>query len=232
MQDQPLLQLVDVRKQFAQADLPPLHILDGVNLDVFSGQSVAITGPSGSGKSTLLNLLAALDRPTSGRILFEGNDLAGLGEPALARLRNRRLGLVFQLHHLLPQLTAMENVMLPAAALPGGESRPAQRAKELLARVGLAERMSHWPGQLSGGERQRVAVARALMNRPAVLLADEPTGALDPENSLALADLLADLHEHDGVTLIVVTHWAALAGRMGRHLHLAHGRLEDVGGRA
>jgi lipoprotein-releasing system ATP-binding protein len=232
MQDQPLLQLVDVRKQFPQADLPPLHILDGMNLDVLSGQSVAITGPSGSGKSTLLNLLAALDRPTSGRILFEGHDLAGMGESALARLRNRRLGLVFQLHHLLPQLTALENVMLPAAALPGGEAHPAQRARGLLARVGLAERMSHWPGQLSGGERQRVAVARALMNRPAVLLADEPTGALDPENSLALAGLLADLHEHDGVTLIVVTHWAALAERMGRHLHLSRGRLEVVGGRA
>jgi predicted ABC-type transport system involved in lysophospholipase L1 biosynthesis ATPase subunit len=199
-------------------------VLQGVMLSVAAGESIAIVGPSGSGKSTLLNIMGTLDRPTSGSVRLDGQDLANLGDDALAAIRNRRIGFVFQLHHLLPQCTALENVLVPMLA--GGGPKDAQdRAARLLERVGLKDRMDYRPGQLSGGERQRVAVARALVNKPALLLADEPTGSLDRAAAEHLTDLLAELNREEGVTLVVVTHAAPLAARMGRVMELKDGRL-------
>jgi len=228
--DLPLLRLVGVSKEYPTApSAPPLRVLAGIDLDVRAGESLAIVGASGSGKSTLLNLIGTLDRPTAGRILLDGRDLATLSDDALARVRNREIGFVFQLHHLLPQCTALENVLLPAIAgtgrLPHGTE---ERARRLLARVGLADRMHHFPGQLSGGERQRVAVVRALINAPRLLLADEPTGALDRRSAEALADLLVELNREERVALIVVTHAWPLARRMGRVLELRDGTLVPV----
>ena len=230
---QPILELVEVAKRYDAGAPGGLEVLKGASLRVAAGESLAIVGPSGSGKSTLLALMGALDRPTSGQVLFEGRDLATLGDAELARLRNRRVGFVFQLHHLLPQCTVLENVLVPTLA---GMDRSLRRegrsrAQRLLARVGLGERLSHRPGQLSGGERQRVAVARALVNRPAVLLADEPTGSLDRRTADLLMRLLADLNAEEGVTLVVVTHAEKFAARMQRILELADGMLVPVGAR-
>jgi predicted ABC-type transport system involved in lysophospholipase L1 biosynthesis ATPase subunit len=199
-------------------------VLQGVTLSVAAGESIAIVGPSGSGKSTLLNIMGTLDRPTSGSVRLDGQDLANLGDDALAAIRNRRIGFVFQLHHLLPQCTALENVLVPTLA-GGGPTGAEDRAARLLERVGLKDRANYRPGQLSGGERQRVAVARALVNKPALLLADEPTGSLDRAAAEHLTDLLAELNREEGVTLVVVTHAATLAARMGRMMELKDGRL-------
>ncbi|MCX8091023.1 MAG: ABC transporter ATP-binding protein [Verrucomicrobiae bacterium] len=236
----PLLQLVEVSKRFGAPDgEAALTVLRDVSLTVERGQSLAVVGPSGSGKSTLLHLMGTLDRPTSGRVLLDGTDLATLQEEQLAAVRNRRIGFVFQQHYLLPQCTVWENVLLPtlartSAGAPAattetaGESVEA-RALRLLRRVGLGERLGHRPGQLSGGERQRVAVVRALINRPQLLLADEPTGALDHAAAAALGQLLVELNREEGVTLIVVTHALDLARRMSRVLRLAEGRLIEEG---
>ncbi len=205
----------------------PLVVLAGVTLRVASGESVALLGPSGSGKSTLLNILGTLEPPTRGRVRLDDVEPAALSEPALARFRNRTLGFVFQDHHLLPQCTALENVLVPTLAGPAAPDA-ARRAAELLARVGLADRASHRPAELSGGERQRVALARALINRPRVILADEPTGNLDESTAESIAALLAELPRRDGVMLIVVTHSAALARQCDRVLRLHAGRLEPV----
>jgi ABC-type lipoprotein export system ATPase subunit len=205
-------------------------VLRGITLSIAPGESLAIVGPSGSGKSTLLNIMGTLDRPTSGRMLLEGRDLADANDEALAAVRNRRIGFVFQLHHLLPQCTALENVLVPTLA-PGATRRPADAeadAHRLLARMGLEDRLTYRPGQLSGGERQRVAVARALINKPAILLADEPTGSLDRASAEDLAAILAELNRADGVTLVVVTHSSALASQMGRRFELKDGRLAPV----
>ncbi len=228
---QPILELVEVTKRYNAGAPGGLEVLKGANLRVAAGESLAIVGPSGSGKSTLLALAGALDLPTSGQVLLEGRDLATLGDAELARLRNRRVGFVFQLHHLLPQCTVLENVLVPTLA---GMDRSLRRegrsrAQRLLARVGLGDRLAHRPGQLSGGERQRVAVARALVNRPAVLLADEPTGSLDRRTADLLMRLLADLNAEEGVTLVVVTHAEKFAARMQRTLELADGTLVPVG---
>ncbi|MEA3367328.1 MAG: ABC transporter ATP-binding protein [Planctomycetota bacterium] len=227
---QPLVELNDVTKRYPSPtgeDGPP--VLRGISLAVAEGEALAVVGPSGSGKSTLLNIIGTLDRPTAGRVRLAGQDLSAMDEEALAEVRTRRIGFVFQLHHLLPQCTALENVLVPAladqAAVP---EEVAARGRALLERVGLADRMGYRPGHLSGGERQRVAVARALVNRPALLLADEPTGSLDREASGTLADLLLELNRADGVTLIVVTHAAALAERMGRRLELRDGTLTPM----
>jgi lipoprotein-releasing system ATP-binding protein len=226
----PLLQVSKVSKRF---DSPnnnlPLSILTDVSLEVGRGESLAIVGPSGSGKSTLLHLIGGLDQPTSGKILLDGQDLSGLTEVALAETRNRRIGFVFQAHYLLPQCTVFENVLVPTLAQPGSaEAGKAARgrAERLLKRVGLADRQSHQPGQLSGGERQRVAVVRALINQPSLLLADEPTGALDHASAQQLAQLLTELNREEDVTLIVVTHAMDLAARMGRVLELIDGHLK------
>jgi len=205
-------------------------VLAGLSLSVAAGEAVAIVGPSGSGKSTLMHLLGALATPTSGSVRLDGVDLASLGEAQLAELRNRRVGFVFQTHHLLPQCTALENVLVPT--LVGGDAASRASAREralaLLAQVGLAERAGHRPAQLSGGECQRVAVARALINRPALLLADEPTGSLDGESADALGDLFVRLVREEGVTLVAVTHSPRLAARMDRVLELKAGALHST----
>ncbi len=224
-----LVELTDVSKHY---DSPeggaPARVLAGVNLRVAAGESVAVVGPSGSGKSTLLNIIGTLDRPTSGRVRLAGRDLLELTDRQLADLRGREIGFVFQLHHLLGQCTAEENVLVPTLLLdPAGRSEARSRARRLLERVGLADRLRYRPAQLSGGERQRVAVVRALVNRPKLLLADEPTGSLDARASAGLARLLTELNREEGVTLVVVTHSAALAAGMGRVYRLADGALAD-----
>lgn len=234
----PLLELIEVTKRFGAPDSDAaLTVLRGISLRVERGESLAVVGPSGSGKSTLLHIIGTLDRPSSGRVLLEGSDLATLDDAQLAAVRNRRIGFVFQQHYLLPQCTVWENVLVPTLARAGsdaaapnpetpGESVEA-RAERLLRRVGLGARLGHRPGQLSGGERQRVAVVRALINRPQLLLADEPTGALDHAAAGALGQLLVELNREEGVTLIVVTHALELARRMGRVLRLEEGRLVE-----
>jgi ABC-type lipoprotein export system ATPase subunit len=206
-------------------------VLQDVSLRVSATESLAIVGPSGSGKSTLLHLIGGLDRADSGSIKVAGRDLAGLNDDELARVRNRQIGFVFQFHYLLPQCTVLENVLVPALAtkLPAADrSQILERARRLLARVGLGDRLAHRPDQLSGGERQRVAVVRALINQPPLVLADEPTGALDAQSARDLADLLVEINHSDKVTLIVVTHSAELAGRMSRVLELRQGSLQPV----
>jgi predicted ABC-type transport system involved in lysophospholipase L1 biosynthesis ATPase subunit len=228
-----LIELVDVSKRYDRpAGGQACDVLRGVCLSLAAGESLAVVGPSGSGKSTLLNLIGGLDRPTSGRVLLEGADLSSLSDFQLAAVRASRIGFVFQLHHLLPQCSALENVMVPAMALQDKPSadQTRQRAEELLVRVGLAQRMDYRPGELSGGECQRVAVVRALMNRPKLLLADEPTGSLDHTTAEALADLLVELNRQEGVGLIVVTHSDSVARRMGRVLELCDGRLHRRAG--
>lgn len=193
-------------------------VLSDLSLAVSRGESIAITGPSGSGKTTLLNLIAALDKPDSGLVEFNGRDLATLTAAELDTYRNRSIGQVFQLHHLLPQCTLLENVLIPTLARPGKTNRSfyQERAEGLVKRMDLWEMRNQYPGQLSGGECQRTAVARALVNDPDVLLADEPTGALDEVNALNLIELLIEFNKLDGKTIILVTHSGEVAGRMGR----------------
>jgi len=248
-----LLQLTDVTKRY---DSPEgggsIAVLSGVSLEVGRGESLAMVGPSGSGKSTLLHIIGTLDRPSSGRVSLDGRNLSELDDLQLAVVRNRQIGFVFQSHYLLPQCTVWENVLVPVLARSRGR-QPAQqtdsgenqrrltsaatgvgesaeaRASRLLTRVGLGKRMNHRPGQLSGGERQRVAVVRALINKPELLLADEPTGSLDHASATSLGQLLVELNREEGVTLIVVTHALELARRMGRVMRLEEGRLIEDG---
>jgi ABC-type lipoprotein export system ATPase subunit len=202
-------------------------VLKGVFLTLSAGEAIAIVGPSGSGKSTLLHIIGTLERPDSGRITLGDRDLTTLTETELARARSREIGLIFQLHYLLPQCTVLENVLIPTLA--GGPERRSEtaeaRAHRLLERVGLSHRLGHRPGELSGGERQRAAVVRALINEPRLLLADEPTGALDQAAADNLADLLLEIHREENAALIVITHSPPLAARMGRVLHLRDGVL-------
>jgi len=224
-----LLQVEDLTRQFASPGQPPVTVLDGVSFTLVRGESLAVVGPSGSGKSTLLNLIGTLDRPTRGRVLLGGQDVTRLGPTELAAVRNRQIGLVFQAHHLLSQCTVIENVLVPTLASANEVLRDGapDRARRLLERVGLGARLRHRPGQLSGGECQRVAVVRALINEPELLLADEPTGALDHQSAEQLGDLLVELNREVGVTLIVVTHSLPLARRLGRILELRDGRLQS-----
>ena len=225
-----MLELIDVTKKYdAPVADEAAPVLDGLSLSVAVGESLAVVGPSGSGKSTLLNIIGTLDRPSSGQVLLGGEDLCAMDDEALAALRSRRIGFVFQLHHLLPQCTILENVLLPTLAAPGERSAEEldATARRLLERVGLSHRLSYRPGELSGGERQRAAVVRALINEPALLLADEPTGSLDRGSADNLGELLVELNGADGLTLIAVTHSMELAGRMGRVLQLRDGRLHD-----
>jgi lipoprotein-releasing system ATP-binding protein len=229
----PFLKLQDVSKSYDSVlNAPPVRVLDAIRLEIEAGESVAIVGPSGSGKSTLLNIIGAMDRPTSGQVLFQGEDLGRWNERELAAFRHRRLGFIFQAHHLLPQCTVLENVLVPTLAAPqtaAARLDALARAGRLLERVGLGARRDHRPGQLSGGERQRVAVARSLINQPQLLLADEPTGALDRAASEGLARLLLELNAEEKVTLILVTHAPELAGRMKRRCRMLDGRLEPQG---
>jgi len=202
----------------------PLTILDAIDLTVPPGRSLAITGPSGSGKSTLLGLIAGLDAPTRGRILIDGVDIGGLDEDGLARLRGAKIGIVFQFFHLIPSLTALENVMVPMEIT--GRPDAAARAAALLGEVGLSERGHHYPAQLSGGEQQRVALARALSNEPPILLADEPTGNLDSVNGRHILELIVDINRRRGTTVVLVTHDASLAATMQAQLVLRDGRID------
>lgn len=224
-----MLELKQVKKTYPTS-AGPLEVLRGIDLRLEKGQSASIVGPSGCGKSTLLNLIGGLDKPDSGVILLEDRNLAELDEPALADVRNRRIGFVFQQHHLLPQCTVLENVLLPSLA--GGRIREdafslRQRALHLLEQVGLADRANELPGRLSGGQRQRAAVARALLLRPVLVLADEPTGSLDEQTALSVMNLLEEVHRSHGVTMIVVTHSAVLASRMQRKFILSGGLLHE-----
>ena len=227
----PLLKLEKVAKDYAAAEgLPPVQVLREISAEIGRGESTSIVGPSGSGKSTLLNIIGTLDQPSAGKVWLDGQDLSQLDGRQLAAIRNRQIGFVFQAHHLLPHCTALENVLVPTLANEDPKSRDGapQRAERLLKRVGLGDRLHHRPGQLSGGERQRVAVVRALINQPHLLLADEPTGALDRASSTELGQLLVDLNREEGVTLIVVTHAQELARRMGRVLELRDGVLKQA----
>jgi lipoprotein-releasing system ATP-binding protein len=204
-----------------------LSILRGINLTMNRGDALAITGPSGTGKSTLLYILGALDSPTSGRVTLAGQEPLGLNETAQAQFRNEKIGFIFQDHHLLPQCSVLENVLIPMLAGGGADPSAESRATGLLQRVGLADRLSHRPAQLSGGERQRVAVCRALINNPALLLADEPTGNLDRATAESVGSLLLDLNRELNTLLICVTHSPELANRFPRHCVLKDGQLHE-----
>ncbi|MFQ5894310.1 MAG: ABC transporter ATP-binding protein [Nitrospinota bacterium] len=205
-----------------------VRVLRGVDLEVAPGESVGVAGASGVGKSTLLHLLGALDRPTGGEVWVEGREIFRLSDGELARYRNGRVGFVFQFHHLLPEFSALENVMMPALLAGGSKREARKKAEALLEEVGLAQRLAHRPGELSGGEQQRVALARALTNDPAIVLADEPTGNLDRENSEVVRALLVRLNRSRGLTLIVMTHNMELVDRMDRAYRLVDGRLVAI----
>jgi lipoprotein-releasing system ATP-binding protein len=217
--------VADVTKSYPTRS-EPLVVLRGVSLELSAGENLAILGPSGCGKSTLLHIVGTLDTPTSGRVTLEGQDPFAFDEPRLAAFRNHKIGFVFQDHHLLPQCSVLENVLLPTLA--DGRAQPAavERARMLLDRVGLAHRLDHLPAELSGGERQRAAIARALVNRPALLLADEPTGNLDRATAAAVGHLLVELQAREQAMLVLVTHSLELAGLVSRRLELDAGKLQ------
>ena len=224
-----MINLSKVSKSYeGPTDGEPLNVFQNVNLELANGSSAAIVGPSGSGKSTLLNIIGALDKPTSGLVSVDNQNVPELTPQAAASFRNTTVGFIFQLHHLLPQCTVLENVLVPTQA---GHTKSLhrgvlnQRARELLRAVGLSHRVQHRPGELSGGERQRVSVARALVNKPKLLLADEPTGALDRENSNNLVEILLNLQKENDLTLLVVTHSQSVAERMDQVFHLEDGTL-------
>jgi lipoprotein-releasing system ATP-binding protein len=222
------LEVRDVHKWYQTAH-ERVEVLRGISFALDAGEAAAIVGPSGSGKSTLLHMIGTLDEPSSGSVLIGGEEPFGLSEPELARFRNRTIGFIFQDHHLLPQYSVLENVLIPTLAYPdqAGEA-PRERALELLDKVGLSHRLTHRPAELSGGERQRVAVARALINQPKLLLCDEPTGSLDQATATAVGDLLLELHRRYRAVLIAVTHSLELAGRFARRLELEEGRCIEA----
>jgi lipoprotein-releasing system ATP-binding protein len=218
-----MLELNGVSKTYG--DVVVLH---NVNMRLPAGAACAITGPSGCGKSTLLNLIGALDKPNSGSVVLNERDLSHLNDSELASVRSHDIGFIFQLHHLLPQCTALENVLIPVLANSKVGAEHENRARRLLERVGLGERTAHFPGQLSGGERQRVATVRALINQPKLLLADEPTGALDEKSASNLAQLLLELNREEGVALVVVTHALELASLLPVNYELHEGALREA----
>ena len=223
-----LLELINLKKIFETPGIEKqLSVLNGINLKVDQGESIAIVGPSGSGKSTLLNIIGALDKPTSGIAKFDEKDLTKLDENELAKIRNREIGFIFQLHHLLPQCTVLENVLIPTIPrnLKKKNEEFISRAKSLLEKVGLEKHFDFFPAQLSGGEQQRVAVVRALINQPKLILADEPTGSLDKVSAENLGEILIDLNKSENVTLIVVTHSMDLANKMEKKYKLQDGQL-------
>ena len=225
------IQILNLTKEYSEGpDRNSVQVFSNLSLSVERGKSLAIVGPSGSGKSTLLNLVGAMDRPTRGDILIDGKKISSFTEEESARFRNLRIGYIFQSHHLLPALTAVQNIMIPALAghtdIKNEELE--DKANGLLKKVGLSHRANHLPGELSGGERQRVAVARALINQPQILLADEPTGALDQQNANVLIDLLLQLKQDFETTLLVVTHSLKLAKKMDLVWALNDGKLEEM----
>jgi len=221
-----LVEARDIHKSYRRNSAPPVEVLRGITLEIASGEFLAIMGPSGAGKSTLLHILGLIDRPTRGELLLQGAKTHELDEGERAALRNQFLGFVFQAHYLLPEFTALENVAMPL--IIGGErsEKAREKASQVLERVGLGDRLHHKPSELSGGEQQRVAVARALANDPAFLLADEPTGNLDRETGLQLMELLLELHHERGMTVVMVTHDPVLASKAQRILKLVDGRIE------
>lgn len=220
---------MSLRVQNLTKDYPtrggPLVVLRGISLDLHPGDALAVMGPSGSGKSTLLHILGTLDQPTSGSVTLANTDPFALPEPRLADFRNRHIGFVFQDHHLLPQCSVLENVLIPTLACPDNRAAAEPRARLLLERVGLQDRLEHRPAELSGGERQRVAVARALIHQPLLLLADEPTGNLDRRSAQAVGELLLELHRQERTILVVVTHSAELARMLPRQVEMLDGAL-------
>ena len=214
----------DLVKEFQTAG-QPLRILDSVSAELNRGENLAVIGPSGSGKSTFLHIAGTLDSPTSGKVELNGNDLSQLAEKDLASFRNQNIGFIFQEHHLLPQLSALENVLIPIVANGETDSQSIEEAKSLLEKVGLSDRMTHRPGSLSGGERQRVAVARAMIRSPVLLLADEPTGSLDQANAEKIGQLLLELQSEHNTILICVTHSEKLAGLFQKQVKLENGKF-------
>ncbi|MEI7571873.1 MAG: ABC transporter ATP-binding protein [Phenylobacterium sp.] len=222
-----VLALRDLHRTYRSGDRL-LHVLDGVELDLRQGEIVGLVGPSGSGKSSLLHAAGLLERPTSGRVLVEGQDCTDLSDPLRTRVRLSAIGFVYQAHHLLPEFTAEENVVLPQLMAGRSPDQARTRARALLSEMGLAERLEHQPAQMSGGEQQRVAVARALANQPRILLADEPTGNLDPETSAAVFESLRSMVRGQGAAALIATHNLELAARMDRILTLRQGRIVAV----
>jgi ABC-type lipoprotein export system ATPase subunit len=226
--EQPLIRLEEIRRTFhvGEIDVP---VLQGVSATVARGEMVALTGPSGSGKSTLMNLLGCLDRPTSGEYWLDGEPTSRLSGDGRAMIRNKKIGFVFQSFNLLPRTTAVEQVMMPlsytAGSLSDREAR--KRAEEILTRVGLGDRFDHTPSQLSGGQQQRIAIARALVNRPPVLLADEPTGNLDSRTAMEILAMFQELNRDEGITIVIVTHDATVAAHAGRIVHMRDGVIES-----
>ncbi len=220
----PLVQVRGLRKIFKKGGTE-IHALKGIDLAVNRGEMVVVVGTSGAGKSTLLHILGTLDRPSHGKVLYQGEDIFGRPEEALAEFRNREIGFVFQFHHLLPEFDALENTMMPALIQGMDRKGARQKAEEILVEVGLKDRIWHKPGELSGGEQQRVAVARALVLHPALLLADEPTGNLDSKTGERIMDLIFSLNQAKGITLVIVTHNETLARRFPQRISLADGRV-------
>lgn len=223
----PLLEARGVTKDYWLEGKGNIHVLRGVDFTLHAGEVVALVGKSGAGKSTLLHVLGTLDDPTSGTVLFEGQDLFSRSEIHLADFRNTTLGFVFQSHYLLPEFSALENVMMPLMVRRAPRPEAVAAATEMLDRVGLSHRLDHRPGELSGGEQQRVALARALSTRPRILLADEPTGNLDAKTGQAIHDLLVELNREMGITALVVTHNEALARELPRVVHMADGLVVE-----
>jgi lipoprotein-releasing system ATP-binding protein len=224
MSKEPILEIAGLHKIFPHPR-GPVTVLKGIDLKVLPGESIAIVGVSGAGKSTLLHCIGAIDQPTNGTVVFDGMDLAKLTPFKLAEVRNHKIGFVFQFHHLLPEFDALENVMVPALIARKSREEAEAKARKVLEELGLAERLHHRVGELSGGEEQRVAVARAMILEPVLLLCDEPTGNLDAETGKKVEDLLIELNRKKGVTLIMVTHNELLAARMQRTLRLQSGQI-------
>ena len=223
---EPFLRVQGVTRRFVK-DSQAIEVLRGIDLEIRRGETLAITGASGVGKSTLVHILGTLDRPTSGRVLYEGKEVFRLDERELARFRNKAVGFVFQFHHLLPELTALENVMMPALIQGMARDRAASMGREILGLLGLTARVKHKPGELSGGEKQRVAIGRALVLGPQIILADEPTGNLDRRTGEGVEDLLLEMNRQFQATLVAVTHNVSLSCKMGRRLELVDGRIVE-----
>ena len=216
-----MIELRNITKSFGT-----LQVLKGIDLDIQQGEIASIVGPSGAGKTTLLQIMGTLDRPDTGTVFIDGTDVSQLSQSKLSRFRNQKIGFVFQFHQLLPEFTALENIMIPAFIGGMGRAEARKRAEELLSFMNLAERAQHKPNELSGGEKQRVAVARALVNHPAVVMADEPSGSLDTQNKQELHQLFFDLRERMGQTFVIVTHDEQLANLTDRTIHMRDGQIE------